>query len=195
VERLSHYETVRLFIERAQAAKADFSVTNDNAPAVAEICYRLDGLPLAIELAAARIKLLTPQAMLGRLGNRLKLLTGGARDLPERQRTLRSTIASRSASRRPRACQGAVCREPGVEARSRRQAGNPRALRGIGIRSRSSGRSGAGGQAVRSERSAARGDGSPSGAQRERCRSLTLRPPALSWMRRLGRRLGPRDEQ
>jgi tetratricopeptide (TPR) repeat protein len=67
-------------------------VTNENAPAVAEICARLDGLPLAIELAAARIKLLTPQAMLARLGNRLKLLTGGARDLPKRQRTLRSTI-------------------------------------------------------------------------------------------------------
>jgi predicted ATPase/class 3 adenylate cyclase len=92
VKRLTQYEAVRLFVERAQAAKADFSVTNDNAPAVAEICYRLDGLPLAIELAAARIKLLTPQAMLGRFGNRLKLLTGGARDLPERQRTLRSTI-------------------------------------------------------------------------------------------------------
>jgi predicted ATPase/class 3 adenylate cyclase len=92
VERLTHYEAVRLFVERAQAAKADFSVTNENAPAVAEICYRLDGLPLAIELAAARIKLLTVQAMLARLGNRLKLLTGGARDLPERQRTLRSTI-------------------------------------------------------------------------------------------------------
>jgi predicted ATPase/class 3 adenylate cyclase/Tfp pilus assembly protein PilF len=92
VERLTHYEAVRLFVERAQAAKADFSVTNDNAPAVAEICYRLDGLPLAIELAAARIKVLSPQKMLDRLGNRLKLLTGGARDLPERQRTLRSTI-------------------------------------------------------------------------------------------------------
>jgi predicted ATPase/class 3 adenylate cyclase len=92
VERLSQYEAVRLFVERAQAAKADFSVTNENAPAVAEICHRLDGLPLAIELAAARIKLLTPQAMLARLGNRLKLLTGGARDLPERQRTLRGTI-------------------------------------------------------------------------------------------------------
>jgi predicted ATPase len=92
VERLTHYEAVRLFVERAQAAKADFSVTNDIAPAVAEICYRLDGLPLAIELAAARIKLLPPQAMLGRLSNRLKLLTGGARDLPERQRTLRSTM-------------------------------------------------------------------------------------------------------
>jgi tetratricopeptide (TPR) repeat protein len=92
VERLTQYEAVRLFVERAQAAKADFSVTNENAPAVAEICYRLDGLPLAIELAAARIKLLTAAAMLGRLGDRLKLLTGGARDLPERQRTLRSTM-------------------------------------------------------------------------------------------------------
>jgi predicted ATPase/class 3 adenylate cyclase len=92
VERLTHYEAVRLFVERAQAAKTDFSVTNENAPAVAEICYRLDGLPLAIELAAARIKVLSPQKMLDRLGNRLKLLTGGARDLPERQRTLRSTI-------------------------------------------------------------------------------------------------------
>jgi predicted ATPase/class 3 adenylate cyclase len=79
-------------VERAQAAKADFSVTNENAPAVAEICVRLDGLPLAIEFAASRIKVLSPQKMLGRLGNRLKLLTGGARDLPERQRTLRSTI-------------------------------------------------------------------------------------------------------
>ena len=92
VERLTHYEAVRLFVERVKAAKADFSVTNDNAPAVAEICHRLDGLPLAIELAAARIKVLSPQKMLERLGNRLKLLTGGARDLPERQRTLRSTI-------------------------------------------------------------------------------------------------------
>jgi predicted ATPase/class 3 adenylate cyclase len=92
VESLTHYEAVRLFVERAQAAKADFSVTNDNAPAVAEICHRLDGLPLAIELAAARIKVLSPQKMLARLSNRLKLLTGGARDLPERQRTLRSTI-------------------------------------------------------------------------------------------------------
>jgi predicted ATPase len=64
VERLTHYEAVRLFVERAQAAKADFSVTNENALAVAEICYRLDGLPLAIELAAARIRVLSPQAML-----------------------------------------------------------------------------------------------------------------------------------
>jgi predicted ATPase len=89
---LSQYEAVRLFIERAQAARADFEVTNENAPAVAEICARLDGLPLAIELAAARIKLLSPQAMLPRLGNRLKLLARGARDLPERQKTLRGTI-------------------------------------------------------------------------------------------------------
>ena len=92
LEALSQYEAVRLFIERARAAKADFAVTNENAPAVAEICARLDGLPLAIELAAARVKLLPPNAMLGRLGRRLKLLTGGARDLPERQRTLRGAI-------------------------------------------------------------------------------------------------------
>jgi predicted ATPase len=83
---------VRLFIERAKSAKVAFEITDENAPAVAEICVRLDGLPLAIELAAARIKMLPPNAMLHRLGSRLKLLTGGARDLPERQRTLRATI-------------------------------------------------------------------------------------------------------
>ena len=92
LERLTQYEAVRLFIERAVAAKPDFSATNQNAPAIAEICARLDGLPLAIELAAARIRLLTPQAMLSRLQNRLKLLTGGAKDLPARQQTLRSAI-------------------------------------------------------------------------------------------------------
>jgi predicted ATPase/class 3 adenylate cyclase len=92
IDRLSHYEAVRLFIERAKAARSDFSVTDENAPAVAEICMRLDGLPLAIELAAARIKLLPPRAMLERLGSRLKLVTGGARNLPVRQRTLRGTI-------------------------------------------------------------------------------------------------------
>jgi predicted ATPase/class 3 adenylate cyclase len=91
-ERLTQYEAVRLFIERAKAVKPDFEVTDENAPAVAEICARLDGLPLAVELAAARVKLLPPKAMLGRLGSRLKLLTGGARDLPERQRTLRGAI-------------------------------------------------------------------------------------------------------
>ncbi len=92
VERLTEYEAVRLFIERADATKPDFSVTDENAPAVAEICASLDGLPLAIGLAAARTKLLPPQAMLSRLGSRLKLLAGGARNLPARQRTLRSTI-------------------------------------------------------------------------------------------------------
>jgi len=92
LERLTQYEAVGLFVERARALKPDFKVTNESAPAVAEICVRLDGLPLAIELAAARITMLPPRAMLQRLGSRLKLLTGGARDLPERQRTLRATI-------------------------------------------------------------------------------------------------------
>src|ERR671911_12211 len=93
LESLTRYEAVRLFVDRARAIRPDFSLTEENAPAVIEICMRLDGLPLAIELAAARIKLLPPQAMLSRLDNRLKLLTGGARNLPERQRTLRSAIA------------------------------------------------------------------------------------------------------
>jgi predicted ATPase/class 3 adenylate cyclase/Tfp pilus assembly protein PilF len=92
-EQLSQYEAVRLFIERALAVRPEFALTDENAPAVAEICHRLDGLPLAIELAAARIRLLSPQAMLARLDNRLGLLTGGARDLPARQRTLRDTVA------------------------------------------------------------------------------------------------------
>ena len=92
LERLTRYEAVRLFIERAQDARPDFSVTNDNAATVAEICARLDGLPLAIELAAARVKVLSPQKMLDRLSDRLKLLAKGARDLPERQRTLRASM-------------------------------------------------------------------------------------------------------
>ena len=91
--QLSQFEAVALFIERARAVKPDFDVTNDNAPAVAEICVRLDGLPLAIELAAARIRIFTPQSMLSRLENRLALLAGGSRDLPERQQTLRGAIA------------------------------------------------------------------------------------------------------
>jgi predicted ATPase len=78
VAELTQYAAVQLFIERAQAVKADFAVTNANAPAVAEICYRLDGLLLAIELAAARVKLFPPQALLGRLSSRLQLLTAGA---------------------------------------------------------------------------------------------------------------------
>jgi predicted ATPase/DNA-binding CsgD family transcriptional regulator len=92
LEALSQYEAVALFIQRARAAKPDFGVTSANAPAVAEICARLDGLPLAIELAAAQVRLLPPQALLARLGSRLKLLVGGARDLPARQQTLRGTI-------------------------------------------------------------------------------------------------------
>jgi predicted ATPase len=92
VDRLSQFAAVKLFIQRALDVRPDFTLTPDEAPIVAEICHRLDGLPLAIELAAARIKLLPPQAMLKRLERRLPLLTGGARDLPERQQTLRNTI-------------------------------------------------------------------------------------------------------
>jgi predicted ATPase/DNA-binding SARP family transcriptional activator len=93
LEALSRYAAVELFIQRAMAARPEFVVTNENAPAVAEICVRLDGLPLAIELAAARVKLFAPRALLPRLQNRLKLLTGGARNLPLRQQALRNTIA------------------------------------------------------------------------------------------------------
>ena len=93
VDQLNHFAAVRLFIQRAEAAKPGFTVTNETAPAVAEICYRLDGLPLAIELAAARIKLFAPEALLRRLERRLPVLSGGARDLPTRQRTLRDAIA------------------------------------------------------------------------------------------------------
>jgi predicted ATPase/class 3 adenylate cyclase len=92
LERLTQYDAVTLFVERARAVKPGFEITNDSAPAVAEICARLDGLPLAIELAAARTKLLPPQALLSRLSNRLKLLKGGARNLPARQQNLRGTI-------------------------------------------------------------------------------------------------------
>lgn len=89
---LQRYESVALFAERARAAKPDYQLTGNDAWAVAGICARLDGLPLAIELAAARVKLLPPQAMLSRLEKRLPLLTGGARNLPERQRTLTNTL-------------------------------------------------------------------------------------------------------
>ncbi len=93
VEMLLQYPSIALFVERAQASQPDFRLTVDNAAAVAEVCARLDGLPLAIELAAARIKLLPPRAMLARLqGSPLDLLTGGARDVPARQQTLRGTV-------------------------------------------------------------------------------------------------------
>jgi predicted ATPase len=90
--RLLGYASVGLFAERAHAADPGFELTAGNAVAVAEICRRLDGLPLAIELAAARVRLLPPQALLSRLDERFSLLTGGARDLPERQRTLKNTL-------------------------------------------------------------------------------------------------------
>jgi predicted ATPase len=89
---VGQYAAVELFVQRAQAIKAAFVLTAANAAAVAEICQRLDGLPLAIELAAARSKLFAPAALLTRLEDRLALLTGGARDLPARQQTIRATI-------------------------------------------------------------------------------------------------------
>jgi predicted ATPase len=85
-------EAMTLFVERARAVNPDFSVTDANAPLLAEICRRLDGLPLAIELAAARSRMLPPKVMLARLDRRLQLLTGGGRDLPARQQTLQGTI-------------------------------------------------------------------------------------------------------
>jgi predicted ATPase/serine/threonine protein kinase len=92
VEGLSQYPAVALFVQRAVAVKPDFELNRENASAVIEICARLDGLPLAIELAAARVKVLSPSSMLARLASRLQLLTGGARDLPQRQQTLRAAI-------------------------------------------------------------------------------------------------------
>lgn len=89
---LSQFEATRLFIDRACAGKPDFQVNNDNAPIIAEICSRLDGIPLAIELAAARIRLINPAAIQKRLDTRLKLLTGGPNDMPDRHKTLRACI-------------------------------------------------------------------------------------------------------
>ncbi|TML97371.1 MAG: tetratricopeptide repeat protein [Actinobacteria bacterium] len=92
VPPLAEDEAAELFIARAQAANPSFELTEQNAAAVAELCARLDGLPLAIELAAARTKLLPPATLLARLGNRLELLTGGRRDAPQHQQTLRMTL-------------------------------------------------------------------------------------------------------
>lgn len=93
VEELSRHAAIRLFIERAREVRPDFQLTTTNASTIVEICWRLDGLPLAIELAAARLKLLSPQAILTRLSKRLALLTDGPRDQPERHHTLRAAIA------------------------------------------------------------------------------------------------------
>ena len=92
VTPLAQNSAVELFVQRATAVWPDFAITPENAAAIQEICLRLDGLPLAIELAAARTKVLSPSAILDRLQSRLQLLTGGALDLPERQQTLRKTI-------------------------------------------------------------------------------------------------------
>ena len=90
--RLAASESVRLFVERAAAVRPGFGITERNAAAVAEIAARLDGLPLALELAASRLRVLSPDSLAERLGHRLPLLSGGARDAPERQRTLEGTI-------------------------------------------------------------------------------------------------------
>jgi predicted ATPase/class 3 adenylate cyclase len=91
-EHIAGIEAVRLFVARAQEVKPDFRVTDENAPLLAEICRRLEGLPLAIELATARLRVFSLEALRDRLGSRLRVLSSGARDLPERQQTLRATI-------------------------------------------------------------------------------------------------------
>ncbi len=91
-EPLAEYDAIRLFVERAREVQPGFALTDENAAAVAEICARLDGLPLAIELAAARLTLFSPDELRGRLDRRLDVLRGGPRDLPARQQTLRSMI-------------------------------------------------------------------------------------------------------
>ncbi len=93
LEALTQYASLTLFVQRAQAILPNFQMTAANARTIAEICIRLDGLPLAIELAAARTRLLSPQALLSRLSHRLEVLTGGARDVPDRQQTMRATVA------------------------------------------------------------------------------------------------------
>ncbi|MGE5252116.1 MAG: tetratricopeptide repeat protein, partial [Bacteroidota bacterium] len=92
LDSLSQYEAVKLFIDRARAAQPGFGVTNDNAPAVAQICHRLDGIPLAIELAAAKVRALSVDQIARRLDDRFRLLTGGSRTALERHQTLRATL-------------------------------------------------------------------------------------------------------
>lgn len=91
-ESLPQYEAVSLFIERAQAVQPDFTITNANAPAVAQICWRLDGIPLAIELAAARVRAMPVEQIMARLDDRFRLLTGGSRTALPRQQTLQALI-------------------------------------------------------------------------------------------------------
>lgn len=91
-DALSHYEAVRLFLDRISTANPAFALTEENAPAVAEVCIRLEGLPLAIELAVGRSRLFTPEQLLAQLKNRLRTLVGGARNMPHRQQTIRNTI-------------------------------------------------------------------------------------------------------
>ena len=92
VEALAQFEAVRLFVERAVKSRPNFRITNENAPAVVEICHRLDGIPLAIELAAARVRVLSPEEIADGLANRFHLLTGGARTAMPRQRTLQASV-------------------------------------------------------------------------------------------------------
>lgn len=93
IGELSENPAIALFLERTRAIKSDFEISNENARDIAEICVKLDGLPLALELAAARIRILAPHMIVTRLSNKLGLLSGGPRDLPARQQALRSTIA------------------------------------------------------------------------------------------------------
>lgn len=92
-DELAQYDSATLFLQRARAVRPDFVLTRENSMAIATICRQLDGLPLAIELAAARLKILTPEALVTRLAHRLDILTGGARDQPERLQTMRAAIA------------------------------------------------------------------------------------------------------
>jgi non-specific serine/threonine protein kinase len=92
-DELERYDAIALFVRRARQRQPDFRLSTENAAAVVDVCHRLDGLPLAIELAAARLKLMSPGTLLTRLDRRLAVLKGGARDLPDRQRTMRATIA------------------------------------------------------------------------------------------------------